>query len=468
MKINQEMIALAKDAVLNDEKAIRPKSVCALYLALAEKAQPGTCTEELLHVLRFAISAGHEPAFDLTPNFYFPMLAGTVALCHEVPSLWSKLTSYEVERLDMLMRCMAYMTAIGTDDETEYRSGPSGNGNYCKNWNPNYPLSNVPQILMCIPFFGSPEAVNKVLADFDYDDCVAKFHRWGWKNTLSIWERETNPETGAIRYVTCSEGELKEVREGQIVEDDGKGHLKLKIITSSEDVRAREYGKLEQSFVDGEERIIDYTTPKAVLTDGGPVYATKALYRISQYVGCPRGTGIGIPAIGRKGYCYKGNTLDNPAGAWNFLLDYNYSGGIVASEEIPDENGVPRCYVYDRVPSPVEGLEGMMREFRSGKRSSVGYCSVDFLLCACTTVALEALGLYDFQDPVNLPLAKKEWVGNVDYLHKSEHGYVSFSGTEVRGAPHPQFGDHNDPAYMIWKTCWEENGKPKFSLADFK
>ncbi len=446
------------------ESDVKSKATAALYLVGAERQNPGIATDLIVDYLRFTGREG-QPAFDLTPNFYYPMMAATVAMAKQTPSVWQKLTEEDVERLDLLMKCMAALCAIGTDDGCTYTTGPGLIGNYCKSWNPNYPISNIPQILFASSYFGSADAVNEIIRQFDYDAYVEQFRKFDWNNTLGSWVRPVLDDN-TIEYQTATEGILKEKWKAKILTDDGEGHYTLEVVTSSEDIRAKEYGKLDVEMEEGKARTIKYTSPKAMMMNGGDVFAMKALYRISQYVGAPRGTGIGIPEIGKKGYFYKGMPLSDAEGIWNSLLNYNYSGGIVASEEVPDENGVCQCYIYDRVPSPVEGFEGMMKEFRSGKRSSVSYTSVDYIMCVCVTFALTELGMYHPMSDENLPLMKKIWVGNVDFLHKADHGYVSYTGTAVRGNPKPVFGSTKGGMYSVWKAYWEENEKPRFTKED--
>lgn len=446
MNFPEETISLALTVLAegNDKN----KAYAALYLSLAEREHPGIATEKLTEHLRYIVSGGHEPVFDFSPNFYFPALAGFVAVANTLPQVCASLSAEDRERLDFLMQCFAVTTASATDDDCAYTSGPGFVGNYNKNWNPNYPISNIPQIVFAASYFGSAEKVNRILADFSYDDYLARMHKYGWSNAYENWERTIDPAS--------------------ILTDDGKGHMTYTVVTSEEDVGADNYGHLGLGLVVGESRVASFTNQRAMLMEGGEVYALTALARISQYVGKPCGSGIGVPAIGKKGYIYRGHPLSDYEGIWNYLLEYNYSGGIVASKEVQNEAGEYLCYVIDGVPSPVEGYPGLMREFRSGKRSSVSYCLHDFLLCEATTAAMDALGIYDKNAEHNQEIQKKIWIGNTDFLHKAEHGYVSYTGTAVRGAPVATYGlEKGGNVYLIWKNYWEENDKNRFTLADF-
>ncbi|MBO7519961.1 MAG: hypothetical protein J6T73_04200, partial [Clostridia bacterium] len=435
----------------------------ALCLAIAEKRNSGRYSAQILTYLRYLIAGGNEPTFDYIANFSNPMISGTVAVAKTLPSVWNRLTQGEIEKLDYIMKCMAIHAAQATDDSCNYTSGPGGKGNYNKNWNPNYPLGNAVQIMFCVSYFGDGDAVNEVLRTFDYDFYVARFTEWGWTNVLSTWTRETDLEAGTVTYRTAAESVSQAYdATGQIVTDDGNGHMTLRVTTTEDDIAAGLTG-----YAKGENRIINYTTPKAMLMTGGEVYCMRALSRINQYVGKSGGTGLGVPAIGEKGYVYKGNDLSPQGirGIWNYLLDYSYSGGAVSSREVPDGNGGYLCYIENNLTSPVQGLSGMMKEFHSGQRSSVIYCQEDFIMCESTTAALVELGLYNPLDTENLELTRRVWVGNTDFLFKAENGYWSYTGTAARGKPEFSYG--SEPGYSIWRSYWLDNGAKRFTVKDF-
>lgn len=435
----------------------------ALCLAIQAKRNPGFYTDAILTYLRYLIAGGNEPTFDYIANFTNPMIAGTLAVAKTVPSVWGRLTQSEAEKLDYIMKCMAVHAAQATDDSCNYTTGPGGKGNYNKNWNPNYPIGNAAQIMFCVSYFGGGDAVNNILKSFDYDTYIARFTEWGWTNVLSVWTRETDLEAGTVTYRTAAESVSQAYdATGKIITDDGNGHMTLCVTTTSDDIAAGLTG-----YELGEERIINYTTPKAMLMEGGEVYCMRALYRINQYVGKPGGTGIGVPAIGAKGYSYKGNDLtpEGVRGIWNCLLDYCYSGGDATSKAVSDGNGGYLCYIENNLTTPVQGLDGMMKEFNSGQRSSVIYCQEDFIMCEATTAALAALGLYNPLDSSNLEMTKKVWVGNTDFLFKAENGYWSYTGSAARGKPEFSYGV--GAGYNIWRFYWLDNGANRFFTKDF-
>ncbi len=440
----------------------------ALFLGLQERQYPGTYTDEIVDYLRWVTTGGNEPDFDFTPNMRNPMISGAIAVAKTIPGVWSRLSAKEVEKLDYLMASFAVQAALATDDSNKYTTGPGWNGNYKKDWNPNYPLSNVTQIIFATHYFGGADATNQLLKDFDYDTYIAKFKEWGWTNALAVWGEDYDPINQTITYVIATEPKNSENKNllgvAKILTDDGNGHFTLEVTTSTEDIAAQEYGKLSTGFVAGEKRVINYTSPRAMMMTGGDVYTLKCLYRISQYCGKAGGTGLGVPAIGEKGYTYKGNTLSNLEGIWNSLLNYNYSGGACTSKAVL-KNDQYLCFIADDTRSPLEGIEGMMKEFNAGDRSSLSYCNHDFNMCTSTTAAMIALGMYNPYSASNLAISEKVWVGNTDYLYKALHGYASYSGTAVRGDPTVARGSGTH--YEIWKYVWLEGEGQHFNLDYF-
>ncbi|MCQ2413703.1 MAG: InlB B-repeat-containing protein [Clostridia bacterium] len=463
--VETETVNVARDALAGDD--IKDRATAALFFAEEEYEKAGAFAGYVTDYLRWFIAGGNEPFFAFEPNFYQPMAAATIAVARKTPHIWNEFTAAEVEKLTFMMQCFAVSSAQATDDRCEYLTGADFAGNYRKVWNPNYPLSNVPEILFCADFFGSADATNAVLRDFDYDTYIAKFKEYGWTKALSCWGEEIDLEEGTVRWEIAQEcsdsGNIGKIVVATIVEDDGHGHYVLEYETTGEDVAANNYSKLGLGFKAGEKRRISYTSPRAMMMDGGEVYCLKALYRNGQYAGKPAGSGISVRAIGERGYRYKNYTLDDVAGIWNSLLSYNYSGGACVKQATYDSaTGNYLCYIYDKTDTPVAGMIGMMREFDSSGRSSLSYTQVDFALCVAVTSALETLGLYDSSAAANKTLSKQVWIGNTDFLYKAKHGYVSYSGTAVRGNPTPTYGA--GPQYLLWKYRWEHTGGMAYTL----
>lgn len=409
----------------------------ALYLALQEHECPGILTDYVVDYLKDAYDNARLQ-FDLIPNFFYPSVAALYAVAKDTPGVWGKLSAAEIEEIDWIMRSFAVIAAIGTDDENTYSSGPGYTGNYGKGWNPNYRLSNVTPLLFCVDYFGGADAVNRILADFDYDTYVAKFKEYGWTYALDCWTHDA--------------------LEKKVSDPDGDGLGTYETITDKEDNIA------DPKLVVGTPRTVNYVTPRRMLMNGGEVFCIVSLGRIGQWVGMSGGTGIGVPAIGQKGYSYMGHSLSEIADIWDDLLAYNYSGGRVTSSK---GDGEWRAYIEGELTSPYQGIPGMMKEFNSGARSSASYCKEDFTLVMTSHAALELLGYYDSTAKEHETIFQRMWIGNNDLIYKLEKGYWSFSGTASRGKPYLCVED-NGNGYMLWKSYWYEKYDSRYTLAFFE
>jgi hypothetical protein len=201
------------------------------------------------------------------------------------------------------------------------------------------------------------------------------------------------------------------------------------------------------------------TSPKEVMENGGPLYLKgrddSTAKRLHIADGKPAGHGVGV----RTPFVYHGNPLSDVGAIMRDLLENNYAGGPVVNSygEYPD--GKPKSYILDGVPSPMVGKLGMMTEFASGDggngtsgpdiRSSCSYTSHDFIMVVATLAAAQALGIFDLRAPENAEIASLVDVGNADFIHKYEHGYMSYSLSKAYESHESKNG-----GYFFWKSYW--------------
>lgn len=365
-----------------------------LYLALDARQNdaPTVVLDRVMAHVRALVGEG-EPYFDAHPYWNYPILTAALAVVRRTPSIWSALTEDEQARVDLIMRGFTALCSFATDDRNDYRTGPGMTGNFCKSWNPNYRIANVANILFSVAYFGSPEAVNEVLATFDYDAYMAKAEAFGFKRWVKRWSTPAFDLPNGERAPGAKE----------------------------------------------------------LLTRGGAAYFGTELGRNGQEIGAPAGIGVGVCAP----YTYHGNTLDNYKAIWEDLLDVCYQGGPVVSRYGKNEDGTYKAYILDGTTSVVEGQDGMMLEFASGDaqgpRSSCAYTCHDFVMVSAITAALDTLGMYSVNDPANESHIRKMIVGNDDTIYKLEHGYMSYSlghGYESH--------EEKQGSYPIWKSLWNE------------
>lgn len=350
-----------------------------------------------------ATAAGRAPSFDAVCLWNYCSFSASIALAKATPSIWNSIPEEIRERLTFIMEMYAYLESFATSDFNSYRTGPGLSGNYHKGWNPNYRLANVPVMVFVTHFFGDGDMVkgekivNDMLHGFNeavYDRLLATMDAYGWDRAKAIW---TTP--------------------GRQHEDGTVG-----------------------------------TCARHVLLYGGTTYT-------SQYAHTPvikeSGDGLGV-TNGGNDYLYHGFPLSASESIIFDLLDFNYHGGAVKSDHHydVDKDGVAErvAWISDESISPYQGQIGMMLEFASGNRSSTGYCSHDFMLCAVLMSAAKTLGICDVSE--NSELWSKVKVGNGDFLYKNEVGYQCFA-TGSYGTSTKSHSEENEGAtYFAIKDLW--------------
>jgi len=411
-KIIGEMLALplmsyTSDAALNDNRDGALKKALTLFslvlTAHEGSTDPAVCARIAEH-LESVTSPEVAPSFDALCHWSYCPLAASIALAKATPTVWNALGDETKARLDFMMECFAYLESLATSDYNDYNTGPGLAGNYNKKWNPNYRLANVPVMLFATHYFGDGDsargasAVNSLIRSFDeatYDKVIGRFSEYGWHRAQAIWTTEPR------------------------VHEDGS--------------------------CGGDARTL--------LLYGGTTYALNYTHA---FVTKEAGNGLGV-SNGGNDYLYQEASLYEPSKIIEKLLRFNYSGGAVKSDHHydVDKDGVAEriAWILGDLTSPYQGMEGMMKEFASGSRSSTGYCSQDFVLCTCLIAAARALGIYDVRD--NAELWSMIKVGNADFIFKNEMGYQSFSTGSYGTMTKTHSEENENESYFAMKSLWE-------------
>ena len=194
-KLPDEVIKVALEQGLIDydhhmgQKTNAFNGTTATFLLLVEEYfNPGSeqIVSRVLEQLRSVVTSGREPDLVLGSEWSPANCAAMIALAKHTPSVWSRLTAEETGKLDFLMHLLTYAAAFATNDCNDYRTTLEMNGNYNKEWNPNYRFTNVVPMLAAGEYFGSAAAVDAVLLAFDYDATLAKCREYGFTNVLDI------------------------------------------------------------------------------------------------------------------------------------------------------------------------------------------------------------------------------------------------------------------------------------------
>jgi len=176
------------------------------------------------------------------------------------------------------------------------------------------------------------------------------------------------------------------------------------------------------------------------------------------------GKGAGV----RTPYRWYGATSDQIAEIVKNVFEFSYSGGKVISGRICTYNGVTEsAYILDGTKSPYEGLDGMMLELGRENRASTKYGRHDFVMACATLSVFNELRMYDIEtEGAEDGLFRKLWVGNMDYLYKIEHGYMSFQNSSN---PYNEACYEIDKsAHFLWKSWWLQTYGDRFTVEELR
>ena len=403
------------------------RAVSFYVLAVQEYDNPqgGMVAERIIAHLTSIVTKDQAPNFDADTNWeYTPMIAA-IAIARMTPTVWENVPLDIQLRLQTLMRATAYLGSLLTSDHNGYRTGPGMNGNYYKDWNPNYRLGNVPLMIYVTYFFGEgdmeagEEIVNGYLKDFDdeaYNEIVNTFTKYGWRRASKNWTTEGNNGGGDARRML--------VEGGQVISKSGESST--------------------GSGVSGGG--LDYTYKTFRLSE-----ADKIIQHLINYNYGAQAMSIGT---------YEGKSYLNVASThW---YDINGDGG----DELVG-------YIYDDSESPYLGHFGMMTEFASGNRSSLLYCTHDFVMSTVLLHSARTMKLYTvntrgervvrtdksgkalvlFDCTTNEEFFHRVQIGNEDMIYKGICGYMSYA-TGIYGESHKLVYESTEPNYTIMKSVW--------------
>ena len=157
-----------------------------------------------------------------------------------------------------------------------------------------------------------------------------------------------------------------------------------------------------------------------------------------------KGVGALIP------YKYNGFKADE-YGVVKKLLENCYGGGPVLSVVGDNGDGTYDAYILGGLTSPVEGQEGMFKEFNGvdsfGTRSDAHYCAIDFTMIVFFLATLKEMNIWN--ETLDVETYQKVCIGNIDLIFKFEKGYLGGSN----GKQHIS-KEHNLFGYLFAKDCW--------------
>ena len=329
------------------------------YLQEFDKAQQKSICNKIFETVRYAIA--HCPNFVLGPYWSYAPLCQSIALIRANSALWKEFTDVEKKQLYQIMKMFAYNWNLGCNTQNNYGTGVDLRGNYGKWRGPNYRLANIGLIFPLVSFFGSIENLNSLFLSYDYASEMQKLKELSLNNAYDTWTK--------CKTFTTSEG---------------------KRVLGAEDLT----------------------------TNGGTAYIRANCNGLVNTFWRGEGKGVKIPFEFKDSY---------PYGIIHFLYNNCFDGGpCLSSVKIADRDFT--AHVADGTTTPFENEEGMMLEFNLANdgvttRSSLFYCTIDFLLVMGLAITLEKLNISKLKDYRQF---KKVWTGIEDYIYKEEHGYIGY------------------------------------------
>lgn len=365
---------------LTNQEAGQGAANALYYLTLAARtdetiaASDGTLAKDAaLTLLRSLIAGGNEPLCSTSCFWSHSVVSAALLLVKNTPVIYDELTQDEIDRIELLEKCLAIAGNWGYNDDNNYATGPDLKGNFGKEWNPNHRHSYLPTVLMGALYFGSEE-LDKIYTSFSYDEYMKKLEEYGFTNIIGAWSNAGK----------------------DLMENGGKAVLV------------------------GNQGIND------------------------QKPGDPAGEGKGV----KIPFKYKGLGLNDLEGIYVKLLEATYKGTVV--------NGFGTdCYIVTGESSPMLGYEGMMYEFAAGDgygiRSKAGYCFDSFMVIMPVLANMKMFGAWDSQSDDQKLQDTRMYVGNTDFIFKSQQGYQGYSnGSKSSVEYESSFG----LGYMVGKDLW--------------
>lgn len=348
------------------EQGFRHSQRCnaLLFLVLDEKRNG---VSEKVHTrimqhLRSLIKGGHEPAVDVMQIWAYPTVASVLAICANTVSIWGELTDDEVSRMDTIMTAFAVMNNFATNDANDYFTGFNRRGDYDKRRPPNFRLPVTLPISAATVYFGSSEAVDKILCEFNFDDFKTKLKEFGFTNMLKAWD------IPSYKY-----GEITVSGTKELIHEGGLAFIVSKTYMDAGNVYRGGTGKgATMPYVYKNTKADSYEFLKEVV-----------------------------------GHTYSGGIVKSTAGDNN---DGTHMCYIMDGSKSPVEG-------FDGMLAEYNAKDG------EGLRSDAFYCQMAFNMIVAYLTMLKVTAKWD--ENFDTDLYKKVWVGNTDHIYKLSKGYQS-------------------------------------------
>lgn len=221
-----------------------------------------TADGRLLQQIRYTLTGGNDPTSTggYTAQHEHHMTVA-FAMVKRTPRVWNALTDAERNKVNLLMTASVVASAFTTSDNNPFiRAGTQqytidGDSNIGREWNPNYRQGMLGNMLAAVAYFGSPAAVDMVLAAYSHSTFLVQLRNAGLTNTYESFNwKNANPSSGAPTGTQIQDAVRTYRYHGRPISDYMGIYGELADITFSKYVNAGLNGGLG---VDGAGRILN-------------------------------------------------------------------------------------------------------------------------------------------------------------------------------------------------------------------
>ena len=263
-----DLVRWKNDSVVNTEytaykvlltgKALNYLALVAFY---DKKNEHPEAAARVVEHLRYVISGGMEPCCrGVIAGWADNPLAQSIALAKNTKAVWSKLSSQEKKKLDLLMSCLAIAGNYSHNSQNHISKGLYQTFPWAKGWNPNHVEGYVGVMIASYIYFGGAEPGKYDFRNFSYDDYMKKLEDNGFVNIKSCWQasgKKLMEEGGTDKGGGTTKGVKMPFRYTSL---SGYGELEYAPFLLFRDLTARMYKHTVQSTsCNGEAYIIDGT-----------------------------------------------------------------------------------------------------------------------------------------------------------------------------------------------------------------
>lgn len=361
-------------------------AIALYYMVLSEHMTPGATSSDGVVVadeaaarIKLLVSGGREPWASIGCHWGHGVVATTMALAKNTPTIWSKLSADDISRVDLLMECLAIAANWGYNSQNSYTTGFDLAGDFSRN-GANFINAYLTCYMSAAMYFDDDgnhqgNELDDIFTSFNYDSYIARLKEYGFTNILFVWT--TQEENG------------------------------------------------------NQQSIGDY------MTNGGDVILNAvAESEKSGTAGTSGGTGVGV----KVAFSYTSpndSTVYNSRQLTEIFIDtikYTYSWQVTSSHNSPDDFGKvfseEYAYLLTDEVNPRQGQMGMMREYAQNSRSRSTYCYLSAVNIAPLYANMKLLGYWDYSDETLMrQMDNRIYVGTEDLFWKMDQGYYSVSTT---------------------------------------